>query len=255
MGMAPIGANGESAVLDFQLIWIYNLAAELENKLGFKDIADHYNNQAEKLKQTAQKKYWDSSKKLFADTEAKDVFSQHANSLAILSGLATTEQISSIAKTILKDNTLAPASIYYKYYLHQALVKAGLGNDYMSWLDKWRENISLGMSTWAEDSDVSNARSDCHAWGSSPNIEFYRTVLGVESAAPGFAKVIITPHLGSIDEISGTMPHPNGKIEMQYKVTKGVLQADITLPENITGTFVWREKRLELKGGRNAIKL
>jgi hypothetical protein len=46
------------------------------------------------------------------------------------------------------------------------------GNDYLKWLDKWKENIEMGMTTWAEISEIDNARSDCHAWGSSPNIEF-----------------------------------------------------------------------------------
>ena len=89
---------------------------------------------------------------------------------------------------MLADTSLAPASIYFKFYLHQALTKAGLGNDYMSWLGKWRENMDLGLTTWAETSDVNTSRSDCHAWGLSPNIEFFRTILGIDSDAPGFQK-------------------------------------------------------------------
>jgi hypothetical protein len=136
-----------------------------------------------------------------------------------------------------------------------ALVKAGLGNDYLKWLDKWRENIAMGLSTWAETSDVTTSRSDCHAWGSSPNIEFFRTILGIESAAPGFSKIKIEPHLGSINDISGEMPHPNGKISVKYKVQKGTLQAEIDIPENTGGTFVWKEKDYPLKEGKNAFKL
>ncbi len=106
------------------------------------------------------------------------------------------QQANAIGKKMLTDSSLAPASIYFKFYLHQALVKAGLGNDYLNWLDLWRENIKMGMTTWAEISDINNARSDCHAWGASPNIEFFRTVLGIDSDAPGFAKVKIEPKLG-----------------------------------------------------------
>ena len=46
------------------------------------------------------------------------------------------------------------ARIYFKYYLHQALIKARLGNDYLKWLDRWKENIQLALTTWAETSDV-----------------------------------------------------------------------------------------------------
>ncbi len=156
---------------------------------------------------------------------------------------------------MLADTSLAPASIYFKYYLHQALTKAGLGNDYLSWLDKWRENMDLGLTTWAETSDASTSRSDCHAWGSSPNIEFFRIILGIDSDAAGFSKIRITPHLGTIEDISGEMPHPNGKIAVSYKVKQGAMQAEIDLPEKTSGTFVWKGKNLALKAGRNSLKL
>jgi hypothetical protein len=33
----------------------------------------------------------------------------------------------SLAKKLISDNDLTQATIYFKYYLHQALTKAGLG--------------------------------------------------------------------------------------------------------------------------------
>jgi alpha-L-rhamnosidase len=254
-GMAPMGENGESAILDLQLHWILQQASRLENDLGLKDLAAEYTKRANQLRETIQKKYWDAGKQLYADTESKETFSQHANSLAILSGVISGDQAVSLGKRMLSDTTLTPASIYFKYYLHQALVKVGQGDNYLRWLDKWRENISLGLSTWAETSDVARSRSDCHAWGSSPNIEFFRTVLGIESDAPGFSKVTIKPHLGSIETIGGEMPHPGGTVSVRYNVKKGSLQAEINLPPNVTGTFVWKDKSHSLKGGNNSLTL
>ncbi|WP_018618972.1 alpha-L-rhamnosidase C-terminal domain-containing protein [Spirosoma luteum] len=254
-GMPPIGKNGESAILDMQLLWTYQLAAELETNLGLKELGRQYTSRAEQLKKTIQRKYWNTTKNLFADTETKDTYSQHANSLAILSGVTQGSQATAIAKTMLADTALTPASIYFKFYLHQALTKAGLGDDYLNWLGKWRENMASGLTTWAETSDVNTSRSDCHAWGSSPNVEFFRTVLGIDSDAPGFAKVKITPHLGTIDAISGEIPHPNGKVSVAYKVEKGALKADITLPPKTTGSFVWKGKTSVLKAGKNALSL
>jgi alpha-L-rhamnosidase len=254
-GMAPIGQDGESAVLDMQLLWTYQLAAELENDLGLKELASRYKARAEQLKKTIQSKYWDAGKGLFADTKEKNTYSQHANSLAILSGIVAPANAKPLANKMMSDTTLAPASIYFKFYLHQAYTKAGLGDNYLSWLDKWRENMALGLTTWAETSDVNTSRSDCHAWGSSPNIEFFRTILGINSGAAGFSKILITPHLGTINEISGEMPHPNGKIMVSYKVNQGVLQADIEIPAKTTGNFVWKGKSLALKAGKNTLKL
>nr|WP_295924284.1 alpha-L-rhamnosidase C-terminal domain-containing protein [uncultured Dyadobacter sp.] len=254
-GMAPVGKDGESAVLDMQLLWTYQLAAELENDLGLKELAGRYKAKAEQLKKTIHSKYWDAGKGLYADTKEKNTFSQHANSLAILSRIVTPADAKQLASKMQSDTTLAPASIYFKFYLHQAYTKAGLGDNYLSWLDKWRENMALGLTTWAETSDVSTSRSDCHAWGSSPNIEFFRTILGINSDGAGFSKILITPHLGDIKEISGEMPHPNGKIAVSYKVTNGALQADIVTPEKTTGNFVWKGRTLPLKPGKNSFKL
>jgi alpha-L-rhamnosidase len=254
-GMAPKGKAGESAILDLQLLWIYQQASQLEDKLGLKDFARLYSARAEQLKKTIQTKYWDVNKNLYADTEEKDVFSQHTNSLAILSGIISGDKATALAKKMLLDTALTPASIYFKFYLHQAMTKAGFGDDYMKWLDKWRENIAQGLTTWAETSDVSEARSDCHAWGSSPNIEFFRIILGIESDAPGFSRIKISPHLGSLEDIEGEMPHPNGKISVKYKLQKGSLQADINLPDHTEGTFVWKEKGYPLKAGKNTFKL
>jgi alpha-L-rhamnosidase len=254
-GMAPKGSKGESAILDVQLMWTYQVASELEEQLGLNDLAVLYTNRAEQLKKAFKKKYWDAGRNLFADTEEKNTFSQHVNSLAILANVVSGEDAGRLAKLLLADTTMVPASIYFKFYLHQALTKAGLGNDYLKWLDKWRENIRLGMTTWAEDSDIDSARSDCHAWGSSPNVEFFRTVLGIESDAPGFSKVRIQPHLGDIKDISGEMPHPNGRISVVYRLKKGKLEGEIILPENTTGIFLWNDKRVTLASGKNSLRL
>ncbi|WP_346860835.1 alpha-L-rhamnosidase C-terminal domain-containing protein [uncultured Draconibacterium sp.] len=254
-GIPPMGKDGSSAVLDLQLLWAYQVAADLENWMGIKELAAEYENKAAQLKKTIKEKYWDESRQLYADRPEKDLFSQHANTLAILNRIVSKEEAHRIAATLLSDTTLAPASIYFKFYLHQALTLAGYGNDYLSWLDKWRENIAMGLTTWAETSEINETRSDCHAWGSSPNIEFFRIVLGIDSDAPGFSKVKIEPHLGDIKEIGGEIPHPAGKIKVHYSVKEKKLKAIIDLPSNTSGVFVWEGKAYDLKAGLNTISI
>src|SRR5690606_100906 len=137
------------------------------------------------------------------------------------------------------------------YYLHQALAKSGLGNGFMDWLGIWRENIKLGLTTWAEDSSLNTVRSECHAWGASPNIEFFRIVLGIDTDAPGFSKVKIEPHLGTMTKVGGEMPHPNGKVAVNYELKKGKWQININLPTATTGKLLWKGKTYELKTGVN----
>jgi alpha-L-rhamnosidase len=152
------------------------------------------------------------------------------------------------------DTALTQCTIYFKYYLHQALVKGGLGDDYIKWLDIWRKHMANGLTTWAETSDIERNRSDCHAWGASPNIEFFRTVLGIDSYAPGFSRIKIEPHLGDLKTASGEMPHPNGKIVVEYTFDKTIWKMKVVLPEKTTGEFIWKGKTYPLKAGENLLK-
>lgn len=254
-GIAPIGASGNSAELDMQLLWGYQLAAELETAMGSADYALKYKNAASQLKQTIRQKYWDSSRQLYADRPEKDVFSQHANALAILTGVANPQEVPALANKLLTDTTLVPASIYFKYYLYQALIKAGRGDEYINWLGVWKDNLKMGMTTLAEISDISGTRSDCHAWGASPNIELFRTLLGIDSDAPGFSKVKIEPHLGAITHISGSIPHPGGEVKVSYAQTGAKWNINISLPDNIPGRLIWKGKEYTLKGGTNSLVL
>ncbi|RYY37567.1 MAG: alpha-rhamnosidase [Sphingobacteriaceae bacterium] len=249
------GSDGSAAIYDLQLLLAYQWAAQMENEIGLKDYANIYNQKAERLKATIQRKYWDASRNLYADTKEKNGYSQHANSLAILAGMLNDADKATLAGNILSDTTLTQCSVYFKYYLNQALVKAGLGNDYIKWLDIYRQNMAMGLTTWAEYSDINTSRSDCHAWGASPNVEFFRTLLGIDSDAPGFQKIRIEPRLGNLKTISGEMPHPNGKIAVSYKFAKNKWQVNIALPEKTTGTLVWKAKEVKLHPGNNTLSL
>ena len=78
-----------SAALDLQLLWAYQIAARLEDSLGMKAFANEYSKRAAMLMQTIKTKYWDNKRQLFADTKEKDFFSQHTNTLAILTNVIT----------------------------------------------------------------------------------------------------------------------------------------------------------------------
>lgn len=255
VGAPPTGPDGSSAILDLQLLRAYQWAGELEAQLGRKGFASTYAEKAAQLKQTIQQKYWDADKGLYSDVSNKIHFSQHVNSMAILAGMIKKKDLPAFGARLLKDSSLTQCTIYFKYYLHKALVKAGLGNQYLSWLDVWRNNIKMGLTTWAEVSDLHTTRSDCHAWGSSPNIELFRTVLGIDSDAPGFSQIKIAPHLGKLTKADGEIPHPNGKVKAAYSLEKGKWHIELTLPINTPGTFIWHQKSYPLKGGLNTFVL
>jgi len=255
MGWGPKGSDGSAAIYDLQLLLAYQWAAKMEAGLGIAYYAKKYSDKADQLKKTIQLKYWDRDRGLYADTRDKKEFSQHTNSLAVLAGMVNNDELTSICNKMLSDKSLTQCTVYFKYYLHQALVKAGLGNDFMNWLGIWRDNIKLGMTTWAEDSSLETVRSECHAWGSSPNIEFFRTVLGIDSDSPGFKTVKIKPNLGQMTNVSGEIPHPKGTIGVDYKVLDNKWNIEINLPDGTKGTLIWKNKTYKLKTGKNTLSI
>lgn len=250
-GIPPQGSDGCSAVLDLQLLWAYQQAANMEATIGSPESAALFTKNAAQLKQTIQNKYWDGTKKLYADTKEKYTFSQHANALVLLTGLISDADKMAFSQRLAVDRSLVQCNIYFKYYLHQALVKGGLGDDYLNWLGVWHINIEAGLTTWAEDADVVTTRSDCHGWGSSPNIEFFRTLLGIDSDAPGFTKIKIEPHLGTLTNASGEIPHPNGKVAVGYVSKNNKWKIGIYLPKSTSGIFIWKGRTYKLKAGEN----
>ena len=69
--------------------------------------------------------------------------------------------------------------------------------------------------------------------------------------APGFEKVLINPALGELTEVSGSTPHPYGKISVYLKrLGSNGMNAEITLPERLTGTFLWHGVTKSLHGGK-----
>ncbi len=124
---------------------------------------------------------------------------------------------------------------------------------YLGLLGEWDKMLALGLTIWAETPEPT--RSDCHAWSASPNYEVFRTVLGIDSAAPGFNRVLIRPYLGNLTQASGLIPHPKGEIAVSLKLVAGKLNAEISLPPEVSGEFVWRGARRPLKPGLNKLSL
>jgi hypothetical protein len=129
----------------------------------------------------------------------------------------------------------------------------GEGDRYLGLLGDWESMLSRGLTTFAEryEQPGNPSRSDCHAWSSSPNFEIFRTVLGIDTAAPGFQRVRIRPFLGPLERVSGSIPHPKGEVSVTLERAGTRLRAEVTLPAGVTGDFAWRGAQHPLTAGSN----
>uniref|UniRef100_Q01NB3 Alpha-L-rhamnosidase n=1 Tax=Solibacter usitatus (strain Ellin6076) TaxID=234267 RepID=Q01NB3_SOLUE len=251
-GDAPQEADDGAALFDLQLLMAYRWAAALENAHGIAELAGVYAARERQLRETVRTLYWDSGRQLFADTPAKQKFSQHTNTLAVLANVVEGSEARDLMLRILTAHGLAKGEMYFKFYIHQALAKVGEGDRYLDLLDDWRGMLATGLTTFAEvvDRPGHPSRSDCHAWSASPDIEILRTVLGVDSAAPAFTRVLVMPHLGKLNYVDGSVPTPRGPVDVRVEATGSV---SVTTP--VDGLFVWQGTRRDLRAGSNVFRL
>ena len=250
-GVPPMEADGSSAILDLQHLAALQQAADLEHALGSKAIASEYLAKAQRLAGEVRQLYFNAQRGLFADTPKQTSYSQHVNAFAILTGVARGDEAKQIAAKLIEDKSLTESTLYFRYYIHTALLEAGLGDRFLDLLGTWREALRIGLTTWPEKPEPS--RSDAHAWSSHIAIDMFRTMLGINPLSPGFHTVRIQPYLGKLQQLSGSMPHPKGEIDVALQRRGQGLEANVTLPAGVSGELVWGGQTRPLEPGANRI--
>jgi hypothetical protein len=252
----PHGAtDGNSSVITLHYVYTLNQMAPLFEAFGEKYEADQFRATAARLGAATMKLCLDEKTGLIASTPARNQFSPHAAVMGVLSGAVPVARQAPMLRTVLATDSLtSQMTFYYRFYLNQALKKAGLADTYVAQLKPWRDMLAMGLTTFAENPEPT--RSDCHAWSASPNYDLLATVCGIVPDAPGFARVRIAPALGELSRVSGKMPHPAGEIGVSFAKNgaKG-LTGEVTLPAGLTGKLVWQGKEIPLKSGKQTVSL
>ena len=188
--------------------------------------------------------------------------SKQGAALMALAGLMKAEKAD---KDVLSVGGAQGFSTFYGYYMLEAMAKAGNYQGAMDIISEyWGAMLDLGATTFWEDFhmdwtknaaridelvpegkvDVHRTYGDycykgfrhslCHGWASGPTAWLSRHVLGVEVLEPGFKKVRITPHLGDLKWVEGTVPTPPGDIRIRHEIgADGKVKSDIQAPEGV----------------------
>ena len=251
-------ANGESCMTTLEYLGALEDAAALERGLGDPQRAARYEGRAGHVRSGITSKCWNGVQGLLAETSARSDYSQQANILGVLyDAVPKDRQAGVMRRMLVVDPGTTPtgilsASYYFRFYLARALEHAGMADEYLRSIAPWRKMLALHFSTWPE--VPGETRSDSHAWTAHPIYDLLTLVAGIEPASPGFETVRIAPHLGELPELTATFPHPQGEIRVEYKRDGGGLDAKITLPGSLKGSFIFSGKVFQLKPGENSIQ-
>jgi alpha-L-rhamnosidase len=255
-GTPPGATDGNSSVITLQFVYTLQQAADLFNYFGQKELSKKYKQLADQLSAGVYKNCFDKTKMEMANTPEKNSFSQHASIWAVLTDAVPTAQQKQVMGNVLNDTSLSQATFYFRFYLTRAMIKAGMGDLYYSQLTPWRNMLKIGLTTFAENPEPT--RSDCHGWSASPEYDFLATICGITSSSPGFQSVKIEPHLGDLQHIKASMPYRDGeqeiKVELQRKGKSGI-KAEVDLPANLSGEFIWQGTSVKLHPGNQEVNL
>jgi hypothetical protein len=282
-GVPPDGEDGVSSIINWHFALTLTLVARLETWLGEPEAATRALRYAQAIAQAIGGAFWDEERGLFADTvvgpsvgdlgqqHGEDLgqrhggdlgqrtYAEHAQCLALLSGLLDAEKHQHVAEGLLMAEDLTHTTIYFSHYLFEAYRRIGhtdVGSStekFFERLEEWYDLARLGFKTTRESPEPS--RSDCHAWGAHPVYHSFASILGIRPAEFGFKKITIHPMLGDLTEVKATLPHPQGFIHVHLKKTaQQRLRGTITLPEGTTGTLIYGECIQTLEAGEQTIK-
>jgi alpha-L-rhamnosidase len=259
-GLPPNANKGiNSAVVSLQFVYALQNTARIFDAMGLPQEALKYKSRADFIKKKVYEQCYDAQKGAFAFNNDKKYFDQHSNIMAVLTdALPISQQKALLDKITNDEETFSPATYYFRYYLFEALKKAK-ASEYFDRVQKpWAELVNLGLSTTVERFEGKmkiNTRSEAHPWATAPLYFYYNLLAGIEPLGLGFGTIKIAPQMGNLNQIEGVYPTPKGDIGFKMTKNNKNIEAELTIPDEISGTFEWNGKKIALKKGVQLIKL
>ena len=273
MDWAQYGTEGGNvaALMDLFHLLAMDSVAFVERALGNAAQAAYWEGKVARKRPAVLARYWSEKRGLIASSDARGgrvdrdmwAWTEHAQVLAILAGVLDEAKTARVMGTITRSDEdlrakdgigFGRCSVYFSHYLFEAFKRVGRTDLTFARFDLWRDYVRQGLSTCVE-SPGTNARSDCHAWGSHPVYQLHSAFAGVEPAAPFFAKVRVAPQPAGMRFIRAKTPHPKGFVETDLRFEGGAAKGTVTLPEGVSGAFVWKGREQPLKSGANDVDM
>lgn len=253
------GLNGISPetqkATTLEYVRAYHAGAWLLRELGDTENAVHWEQRADALTQTSQKRDWTAGR----STDSGSFGPRwQTNAMAVLSGVAKPEQYGDIWQNVLShvgEKTYQPSVIspYYGAYVLDAMAEIGHRQAALDWIrEYWGGMIHEGATSfweaydpaWPKDDPHVDLQADdtagyrislAHGWSSGPTYWLMEQVLGIQPTGPGFATVTIRPDLVDLDWAKGGEPTPHGLLRVNLTKEHG-LTATVDVPEGMTAT-------------------
>ncbi|MDE7182979.1 MAG: hypothetical protein K2O40_00600, partial [Lachnospiraceae bacterium] len=240
--------EGPSAIINLMYAYGLQCGAVLCRAAGRTGMAEEYLARKKVILDQVERLCWDESRGMYREGPSFQQFTQHAQSWAVVAGLASGERAKRILTAAIEEQDVLPCSFSTAYEWFRALELSGMYDKAYDNLNRWRELPGRGYTTCPE--EPKNERSECHAWSALPLYELMRSIAGVRSDQGDWNRIIVQPYLSDLPDLEGCASTPKGPVKFSYRCEDGVWKYNVCIPDGMTGCFVAPDgERSELVGG------
>lgn len=245
---ASIEGDGNGILNAFR-VGALQASAELADIIGQSERAAAFRRERENVAAAFREVLWDAQRNAFAPCLRNGVFvdtpAAHANTLALLYGIASPDQEAGALAAVRSAIEKAAADpghchrrgghieLYFLHYVLEMLADRGLHEDAENIIRRfWGLQREHGAwCLWeAFYRGLRKEDSQCHGWSAGPSVYFHRTVLGIETKPD---RVTIIPRAASLTQARGVHPHPKGDIIVEWRVENETFYLDVELPAGL----------------------
>lgn len=257
---AKLAQGDQNFIINALQLLAFRQYAELLEWMGKPQQAVRWNHEADLLSESLSL-FWDEETGLFADNLNNGIrdknFSEHANSLAVVAGVANAGQVKSILEKLTSNHQtgIMEEAALFNYWIAEALASRGkimeaiemLRRKYLHMVEDeigtlwenpnlYAENVGARSSS-APDRFTERSWSTAQAENAFPPNILSRYILGLHPMAPGMSEMKFSSFLSPYSSFSGKVPTPQGVIEIG--LTDG--QYTLRVPAGIN-TWVSKEE-------------
>ncbi len=247
-GSAPESSDGISGVVNWTYAYALGQAAELHGLLDEPELSARYQRLGKQLSEKLIASFYRPTMGLFSDLPDRDLFSEHSQCLALLSGFLPADIERRVSSALFsKQCKLVEATVYFSFYYFETCCKYGRFDRFMERMQLWFEMKKSNLYTMLETPEPS--RSDCHAWSAHPLYHYFASLFGVRPDSAGCRTVKIAPMIGDLKSGQCSIPHQPGCIEVAFQQSNEKILWSVVLPQRMTGRFNFGIKDLALNPG------
>ena len=197
--------------------------------VGDSDGKQKYDKLASALKAKLEPTFWNTQKQAFVHNSVNgkqsDAVTRYANMFSVFFQYLDDKKQQAIKHSVLlNDSILKITTPYMRFYELEALCALGEQDAVMKEMKAYWGGMLKEVATSfnPEESGTQHlamygrpyGKSLCHAWGASPIYLLGKYYLGVKPVKEGYKEFSIAPALGGLKWMEGTVPTPNGDIQV-----------------------------------------